>query len=174
MGWVHPFRPRWLVGLSRDCCDLPLRTKLHSWPSMPPICLAGTARREERPASECSGSETRRLNMFSSPTVTALNTHRCPIAPQGKGPAVGCLIPAKMHPTRVHQEGTILLTGCCEISRCDLTGCQARSMKLYVHGANKIGSKQKRNHIVTYFISDGNERSGVQVPRGPARKESIS
>lgn len=32
----------------------------------------------------------------------------------------------------------------------------------------------KRNHVSTYFISDGDERPGVQVPRGPARKETES
>lgn len=39
---------------------------------------------------------------------------------------------------------------------------------------NQTEGSKKRNSIDTYFISNGNEGPGVQVPRGPARNETES
>lgn len=75
-----------------------------------------------------------------------------------------------MHPMRLHQEDILELKGCLGSQKSNLTSCHGSLIHATpIQEASRIGTK----NINTYFVSNGDEGSGVQVPWRPARREGI-
>lgn len=71
---------------------------------------------------------------------------------------------------RLQREDALGTKGCLGPQRPDLTSCHSSMIHTTpILEASRIGNK----NINTYFVSNGDEGSGVQVPWRPARREGI-